>query len=89
LNGVCARPHPDPLPRGEGEASCDSRKFGRLHCTRRIAFIRTNSCTTSGDVPIANDRPTILPLLEERAGVRAVVSTNPSRIPHPASLCHA
>ena len=51
-----ARPHPNPLPRGEGTATHGSRIFNDA----RFARILTK----------------ILPLLGERAGVRAVVNTN-------------
>ena len=64
------RPHPDPLPQGEGEhltlldyfsniiAITDSVSFAVKHrITQPIAWLKT--------------RRTILPLLGERAGVRA------------------
>jgi hypothetical protein len=70
--GVYARPHPSPLPRGEGEhiasldnfsilmAVTDSVSLAVRHrITRSIAWLKT--------------RRTIPPLLGERAGVRADV----------------
>ncbi len=51
-----ARPHPGPLPRGEGDTSSDSRPSERVR--------------------ISPARDTILPLLGERAGVRAVVPSD-------------
>jgi hypothetical protein len=70
--GVHARPHPSPLPRGEGErftsldnfsilvAIADSVSFAVRHrITQPIAWFKT--------------RRIILPLLGERAGVRADV----------------
>jgi hypothetical protein len=87
LNSFDARPHPNPLPRGEGEAARVSRKFGRHNCSRRLSAVRAKTLTTNCDVRIVNRRRTILPLLGERAGVRAVVTTNfpASRITHHAS----
>jgi hypothetical protein len=71
--GVHARPHPGPLPRGEGEyftsldnfsilmAVADSVSFAVRHkITQPIAWLKT--------------RRTIPPLLGERTGVRADVS---------------
>jgi len=75
FSGVCdhARPHPDPLPRGEGEhftsldnfsifmAATDSVLFAvRFRITQPVAWLKT--------------RRIILPLPGERAGVRADVS---------------
>ncbi len=71
-----ARPHPSPLPRGEGEAARVSRKFGRHNSNRRHSTVRAKPLTTNCDVQIANNRRTILPLLGEMAGVRVVAFTN-------------
>jgi len=79
-----ARPHPGPLPRGEGEAARGSRKFGHHNCNRPLSTIRAKTLTTSCDVQIVNNRRMILPLLGERAGVRAVVPPNISLITHHA-----
>ena len=84
-NGIYARPHPGPLPRGEGAAVHVSRKFGRPNCSDRLSVIRAGNLTTTRDVYLTRNRRMILPLLGERAGVRAVVSTNFSRITHCAS----
>src|SRR5688572_3371435 len=62
-----ARPHPGPLPRGEGEQGSVP---GKLVCVSRDPFILRPK--TKG-VRIARALPTILPLLGERAGVRASV----------------
>jgi len=51
-----ARPHPNPLPRGEGTTTHGSRIFNDTRFVRSLT--------------------TILPLLGERAGVRAGVNTN-------------
>jgi len=71
-----ARPHPGPLPRGEGEAVRVSRTRGRHSCSRRPAVIRAGKRTAISDFRIAGNRRIILPLPGERAGVRAVVTTN-------------
>ena len=76
---VHARPHPGPLPRGEGErptsldnfsiimAVTDSGSFAvRRMITQPIAWLKT--------------RRTILPLLGERAGVRADASLIPQPV---------
>jgi hypothetical protein len=73
---IYTRPHPGPLPRGEGEATRVFAKFDRHGCNRRLFVIRLKTHTTTRDVRFANNRRTILPLLGERAGVRASVTTN-------------
>ena len=73
--GFNARPHPDPLPRGEGEAIAASKNpAGRFRNRRATGFrkqlheeLRALKLTRSGE--------TMLPLLGERAGVRAVQTT--------------
>jgi len=84
LNGFDARPHPGPFPRGEGGAARVSRKFFWHRCSRLLSAVRSKKRTTTCDVHITNNQRTILPLLGERAGVRAVVMTNisASRIAH-------
>ena len=76
INGGYARPHPSPLPRGEGEATRLARSLKRPNCSRRLGVVRTRKLTTTRVGRSANDRQRIPPLLGERAGVRAVVSTN-------------
>src|SRR2546430_2587596 len=61
-NRVNARPHPGPLPQGEGER--DSR----------LAEIRSEGRTHDSGAPIARQRRMIHPLPGERARVRASVS---------------
>jgi len=61
-----------------GEATRVSRKRGRPHCSLRLSGIRAKTRMKTCDAEIANERPTILPLPGERAGVRAVVPTNSS-----------
>ena len=91
MNGFNDRPHPGPLPQGEGEVACVSRKLDRHGCNRRLPVICARNCTTTCDAHIANDRRTILPLLGERAGVRAVATTNfsASRFTHHACRAEA
>jgi hypothetical protein len=86
-NGFNVRPRPDPLPRGEGEATRVSRTLGRHRCSRRLSAIRRKKLTTICIVLIVNNRRIILPLLGERAGARADVTTNysESRITHHVS----
>ena len=83
-NGFNVRPRPDPLPRGEGEATRVSRTLGRHRCDRRLSSVRRKKLTTICTVLIVNNRRIILPLLGERAGARAEVTTNfsESRITH-------
>ena len=74
-----------PLPRREGEAICVVHKLVRCGCNRRFAVIHSQAHAKTRDVRIASDRRMILPLLGERAGVRADVTSNflPSRLtPH-------
>jgi hypothetical protein len=74
---VEARPHPSPLPQGEGEPL---RTFPvNLRASRGV----THVCYSHPDraptwrVRMMKTRPTILPLLGERAGVRASVRNLP------------
>jgi hypothetical protein len=85
-NGVHARPHPKPLPQGEGEANRVSRKFGSHRFSHGHLGLQARHRTTIRYTHLANSRRMILPLLGERAGVRAVVSTKLSRITRHASL---
>ena len=70
---VYARPHPGPLPRGEGVADRIARLLVRRICNLRHSVARQNSCAINGDPINLLDRQMVLPLLGERAGVRAVV----------------
>jgi hypothetical protein len=76
LIGFNVRPHPSPLPQGEGKTVGVSRTLGRHSCSRRLSAVRRKKLTTICIVLIVNNRRTILPLLGERAGVRASVTTN-------------
>jgi hypothetical protein len=71
-----AGPHSGPLPRGDGEAGRASRKFRRHNCNSHFSAVRSRTLATSGHVRIPNEQRTILPLLGERAAVRAVVTIN-------------
>jgi hypothetical protein len=79
-NGFNVCPHRGPLPRGEGEAYCDAGKFVRYICNRRLPPVRSKPNTTTSGAHIAINRRIILPLLGERAGVRADVTTDFSRL---------
>ncbi len=68
-----ARPHPGPLPRGEGEAVHIARKFVRPRCRRRLLNISKRTRTYTEDTHCTKQWRMILPLLGERAGVRVVV----------------
>ena len=70
---VNARPPHGPLPRGEGEAYHVARLLDRPTCSRRLSVIRLKAREVTKDVQQAKQRRMILPLLGERAGVRAVV----------------
>ncbi len=74
MNNVC--PHPDPLPRGEGTAMCGFRNFVRLDCTLHLFAFRSEASDklTAPEHEHARDCRMFLPLLGERAGVRAVVT---------------
>ncbi len=85
-HALYARPHPGPLPRGEGEVARVIGKFAHRSCSRRFSAVCANKRTMAGHFKAASDRQMILPLLGERAGVRVVVTTNyrASRITHHA-----
>jgi hypothetical protein len=67
-----ARPHPNPLPRGEGTVAQGLEPIVRYRCNHRV-FVRyfTSSLNTSN---LTCDGRAFLPLLGERAGVRVVVT---------------
>src|SRR5579859_1647493 len=71
-----AHPHPSPLPRGEGEATHVAQNFARQNCNHRLFTVCRKTRTTSRVVRVVHNRRMILPLLGERAGVRADVTTN-------------
>jgi len=69
-----ARPHPDPLPRGEGTVACACNKFVRRSCNRRASAIRSTTHNNLTTAEHTGDCQMFIPLLGERAGVRAVVN---------------
>jgi hypothetical protein len=71
-----ARPHPDPLPRGEGEAARVILNFARHNCCRRPSIVQRKTRTTTRVIHVINNRRMILPLLGERAGLRVDTTTN-------------
>src|ERR1022692_4520575 len=73
---IYARPHPGPLPRGEGEAVVAVKYLVRRNCRRSLAVFRFKARTIRQIVRSFRRLRAILPLLGERAGVRA-------------SVCHA
>ena len=84
---IYARPHPGPLPRGEGEVICVVHILVRCGCRHRLSVIHSIAHTKTCDVRVTNNRRIILPLPGERAGVRAEVTTSltPSRFTFHAS----
>ncbi len=68
-----ARPHPNPLPRGEGTARERPGFLDQQHGYRRHALIQTYPLTVNGAIGSVEHGRTFLPLLGERAGVRASV----------------
>ena len=72
------RPHPGPLPRGEGERIVARRKFASRCCNRRLVVRceeAPNNYAAFNNNQAALNLPersrVFLPLLGERAGVRA------------------
>ena len=70
---VHARPHPGPLPRGEGELDHVPGSFGRRGCIFRPVEVCGETREQLKPARLAQERRTSLPLLGERAGVRADV----------------
>src|SRR5208282_1476829 len=58
-----ARPHPGPLPRGEGEATRSALNFDHHNYGHRFSIICCKMRTTTHTVRIGDNRRTILPLL--------------------------
>lgn len=75
MRGFCqyARPHPNPLPRGEGVAVYISRDLVRPRCNRQPLIDRENPHENPKVVQGVKQRRMIPPLLGERVGVRASV----------------
>jgi hypothetical protein len=61
------------LSPGERESKGRCEKFGCWRCSLRIVDISTREHSTILDVRLGDKRRIILPLLEERAGVRTEV----------------
>jgi hypothetical protein len=61
------------LSPGERESRGRCEKFERWCCNRRFVDISFKEHSTILDVGLSDKRRTILPLLEERAGVRTEV----------------
>src|SRR5579872_4142962 len=59
---VFVRPHPNPLPRGEGEQHCITKKLLRPDCGRRHFFVQPGNRPTICGEPIVRDGRTIPPL---------------------------
>src|SRR2546426_2695334 len=72
---VYARPHPGPLPRGEGEPRRVAGKFATLFNLRRVFLFCAGARPNFHHSRLARNLRMILPLLGERAGVRASVKT--------------
>jgi len=68
-----AHPHPDPLPRGEGTAMPASGKFAQRGCNPRASSFYRVAHTNLTETEYTHDGRVFLPLLGERAGVRAGV----------------
>src|SRR5688572_22850865 len=68
-----ARPHPSPLPQGEGGHGRIAGTILHLACRRRPRVVCFKARWTTRHDRRAERRETILPLLGERAGVRAGV----------------
>ena len=81
--GVHARPHPGPLPRGEGERLTSLDNFSILvAATDFVSFAMR--CITTQPIAWLKMRRMIPPLLGERAGVRAdasLISRSPPKSP--------
>ena len=73
---VDARPHPGPLPRGEGEQSNVTGKFVRPACSRRASDLCFNALPKTSRDRCASQRRMVLPILGERAGARADLTTS-------------
>ena len=66
-----ARPHPGPLPQGEGGTSPARRRIDRPQKSSALRDQRRAAARASGANKFSRDAAPLLPLLGERAGVRA------------------
>ena len=71
-----ARPHPDPLPQGEGGTSPARRRIERQEKSSDLCNQRQAAARADGANQFAQDEASLLPLLGERVGVRADSSFN-------------
>jgi len=75
MNEGYARPHPGPLPRGEGVVAHISQEFDSYNCRRRLAVNRAGKFTSTGIDRIASGRRITPPLLSAFAfGFGAIAS---------------
>jgi hypothetical protein len=75
MNGVDTRPHPGPLPRGEGVVTCVAQNFAHCYCRRRPSVVRRKTRTTTHIVRAVHNRRMIPPLLSAFAfGFGAIAS---------------
>jgi urease accessory protein len=72
-----ARPHPGPLPRGEGESVTTNGRSDHAGLKHVPRPKKTTTGSANGIHRISRNTATLPPLLRERAGVRADVSTKP------------
>ena len=70
------RPHPGPLPRGEGERIVALHPLVRRSCSLRLSVHFGEASNNQAALALTSDSRAFLPLLGERAGVRAVVLSN-------------
>ena len=73
-NKFNARPHPDPLPRGEGTAMHVFGKLVRHGCNHSASALSTETWDNLTVSAHTCGHRMFLPLLGERAGVRAVIT---------------
>jgi len=71
-----ARPHPGPLPRGERESSSEHRRFKRNRSSSGPSAKNHSAADCEETSELPDNSAKLLPLLGERAGVRAGVSTD-------------
>ena len=79
--GSLTRPHPGPLPQGEGECGGARGGIGRAPCYRRLLLIHGRARRYIWSVRPARARRAFLPLLGERVGVTAAVPLGYSGLP--------
>lgn len=80
-----ARPHPGPLPRGEGETLAASCRNGRSRLNQAAAANGLKAEASQTSLEQTGDALSVLPLLGERAGVRVDVASE-GKLPVPDFL---